>query len=98
MPPEFQGYCPGRGVGNPVTAATLLRVAVNAPLPRLFDYLWHEPVAIGSRVKVPFGRRRETGLVMELPAESEVPASKLRRASAVLDEEPLLGEDERWPS
>ena len=82
--------------GDPLKPGTLLRVAINAPLSRLFDYLWHEPVAVGSRVAVPFGRRRETGLVMELPIESDVPASKLKQATAILDESPILTEDDLW--
>ena len=46
----------------------VLKVAVNVPLSRLFDYL---PPAVGdcpvpgSRVRVPFGRRNEVGLVLE---------------------------------
>ena len=79
-----------------MTSDSLLRVAVNAPLPRLFDYLWKQPVAPGCRVTVPFGRRRETALVMDLPEQTEVPASKLRRATAVLDAEPLLNADDLW--
>ena len=56
--------------------ASILRVAVNAPLPTLFDYLPPAngplPVA-GSRVLVPFGRRREVGVVMETAQGSDVP-------------------------
>ena len=78
--------------------ASVLRVAINAPLSRLFDYLPPDegrPMP-GCRVLVPFGRRKRIGLVMELAPHSDVPASKLRKAHAVLDDEPLLDEVDRW--
>jgi primosomal protein N' (replication factor Y) len=76
----------------------VLRVAVNAPLSRLFDYLPipGQEALPGCRVRVPFGRRSHTGLVMESAPRSDVPAAKLRQVSAVLDTEPLLGEHELW--
>jgi primosomal protein N' (replication factor Y) len=82
-----------------VATTPVLKVAVNVPLSRLFDYL--PPAdgtcpAPGSRVRVPFGQRNEVGLVMELADGSELPASKIRRATEVLDREPLLDDDDRW--
>lgn len=79
-----------------MSSGTLLRVAVNAPLPRLFDYLSENPVAVGCRVSVPFGRRRETALVMALPEVSEAPSGKLRQVTAALDSEPLLSDEDLW--
>ena len=66
------------------------------PLARTFDYLAPDgpTPAIGSRVRVPFGRRRETGIVLGHATESSFGGGRLRRASAVLDDEPLLGEDD----
>ena len=74
-------------------ADRFLRVAVPAPLSRLFDYRQPAtgPVEPGCRVSVPFGRRHATGLVMETAAETSVPAGKLRAAKEQLDAEPLLG-------
>ncbi|NGP53460.1 primosomal protein N' [Thioalkalivibrio sp. XN8] len=72
---------------------TILRVAVDAPLDTLFDYL---PPATGplpppgARVRVPFGRRRPVGLVIEHADASELAAERLRPALESLDEEPLL--------
>lgn len=46
----------------------ILRVALPVPLPRLFDYLPPadaKPVAVGQRVRVPFGPRELCGLVIE---------------------------------
>jgi primosomal protein N' (replication factor Y) (superfamily II helicase) len=62
------------------------KVAVPVPLPRLFDYLppESEPLPpVGSRVLVPFGRRRLVGLVLgHGPVESE---AELKPIEAVLD-------------
>ncbi len=68
------------------------RVAVPSPLSRYFDYLLPAdqpaPVA-GVRVRVPFGRRETTGIVLAVEAGSEVPADKLKTIRQVLDQEPL---------
>lgn len=79
--------------------ASILRVAVNAPLPTLFDYLppANGPLpAAGSRVLVPFGRRREVGVVMETAQGSDVPVSRLRAAVRALDDEPVFDDDAMW--
>ncbi len=71
----------------------LVRVAINAPLRRAFDYLapaaGPAPVP-GSRIRVPFGRSSKIGLVLETGGASELPPSKLRRADRVLDEEAVV--------
>jgi primosomal protein N' (replication factor Y) (superfamily II helicase) len=47
-----------------------------------FDYLPPaEPVGVGSVVRVPFGRQRLEGVVVELAETTEVPAEKLVRAT-----------------
>ena len=74
----------------------ILRVAVAAPLPGLFDYL---PAAGGNgctpapgmRVLVPFGRSRRLGLIVELAARTEQDPDRLKRVDSLLDEAPLLG-------
>ena len=73
----------------------MLKVAIDTPLWQLFDYLPPadvEPKALrpGVRVLVPFGRRTLVGLIVELADRSELPASKLRAAAAILDPEPVL--------
>ncbi|HEX7720154.1 MAG TPA: primosomal protein N', partial [Woeseiaceae bacterium] len=80
---------------------SILRVAINAPLSQLFDYRAPAdaaPQALqpGCRVSVPFGRRRECGMIMELANDSDLPASKLKRAHAALDQGPLLDESDLW--
>jgi len=80
----------------------VLRVALDTPLRRLFDYLPPDPGAPGLRVggapvapvpglriAVPFGRRRLVGLIVEAGVASEVPADKLRRAFELLDAVPV---------
>jgi primosomal protein N' (replication factor Y) len=73
----------------------LLRVAVPAPLHRLFDYLPPKqatPQAYlpGMRVRVPFGRTHKIGVIIELAEQSDVPVEKLRTIAEILDEQPLL--------
>ena len=60
-------------------AQTALRVALPVPLPRLFDYLPPSGLVpdrtwIGRRVRVPFGRGEQVGLVVEVgpPADAAV--------------------------
>jgi len=84
-----------------MSGQAVLRVAVNVPLSTVFDYLPPDGVdpsllAPGMRVTVPFGRRRQTGLLMEIAANSALPADRLKRAIAIPDEEALLGPDELW--
>ncbi|MGE5794321.1 MAG: DEAD/DEAH box helicase, partial [Bacteroidota bacterium] len=70
----------------------ILRVALDVPLPRLFDYLAPDagPSDVGRRVAVPFGRRTLVGVVIEVDERSDVPADKLRPAGAILDDMPPL--------
>ncbi len=71
----------------------LVRVAVPVPLIRLFDYLLDDSLPapqVGCRVRVPFARREVTGVVLELPTSSDMPAEQLKPLAAVLDEAPLL--------
>ena len=83
---------------------TILQVAINAPLSRLFDYL--RPAgdgdllpgcaAPGSRVIVPFGRQKQTGLIVATTDRSELPENRLRRATCCIDESPLLSAADLW--
>ena len=75
----------------------VLKVAISVPLSRVFDYLppADGPVpAIGARVQVQFGPRRQVGLVIGHAESSELPAERIRRCAAVLDDKALLGEAE----
>jgi primosomal protein N' (replication factor Y) len=76
----------------------ILRIAIPSPLRRLFDYLPPEgmdpllaaELPPGVRVRVPFGPRQLTGILVACTRESERPAATLRRALAVLDAAPQL--------
>ncbi len=79
---------------------SVFQVALPLPLPQSFDYLpppgWEGPPSVGVRVRVPFGPRQLVGVVSgQGPASGA--ASKLRRASAVLDQSSLFS-DELWNS
>jgi primosomal protein N' (replication factor Y) len=70
----------------------LIRVALDVPIDRLFDYRCEDRTArVGARVLVPFGRRRLIGIIVAKPEHSEVPAAALKHAHQILDEQPLLG-------
>src|SRR5690349_1788161 len=75
-------------------SAPVLRIALDMPLRRLFDYLPRPeaPIAgeVGHRVRVPFGRQRLVGLVMEQADASDLPADRLKTVLEVLDAEPVL--------
>src|SRR5574340_1276029 len=74
---------------------TIVRVALDVPLPTLFDYTVAEgiAVAIGQRVIVPFGRRQMAGVLMELAAATEVAPERIKPVSQVLhDSAPLSAE------
>ena len=81
-----------------MASGPVLRVAINAPLSRLFDYLPPESglPEPGCRIQVPFGRQVQTGLVMEIAAESDVPAARLKNAMRAIDTSSLLSEADRW--
>src|SRR5262249_6899269 len=73
---------------------TIVRVALDTPLRRLFDYLpareaGNQPRA-GVRVRVPFGRQRLVGVVHSLASGSELPLEKLKPLLEVIDAEPVL--------
>jgi len=70
----------------------LIRVALDVPVARLFDYRCDDAAAqIGMRVLVPFGRQKLMGIIVAKPDLSEAPEAKLKRAYALVDNSPLLG-------
>src|SRR5690348_1968746 len=78
--------------------ARYLRVAVPSPLYRDFDYLPPadtDPAALqpGVRLKVPFGRRELVGVLLEVAAEPQVAATKLKAARKLLDTGPAIPAD-----
>ena len=79
--------------------APVLKVAINVPLSRLFDYLPPADGACpppGARLRVPFGRQRQVGLVVAHAGSSDVPQGRMRPVLEVLDDKPLLREEDLW--
>ncbi len=75
---------------NPVT---VLRVAIDTPMRQLFDYLPPtgdpQSIPLAGRVRVPFGRRQLTGIVVSRSDRSELPLARLRPVIERLDDEPV---------
>src|SRR5512140_479330 len=73
----------------------IVRVALDVPLPTLFDYESGGNVKIepGQRVVVPFGRKQVVGVAMECVADSDLAAERIKPVSRVLDEIPPLPAD-----
>ena len=70
----------------------MIRVALDLPLPRLFDYLSDDLQGdeIGRLARVPFGRGEKIGVVVGVPGESDQPADKLKPVLAILRDQPRL--------
>jgi primosomal protein N' (replication factor Y) len=73
----------------------IVRVALDLPLPRLFDYLApdSDESDIGRRVTVPFGVGSRTGMIIARVAASEQPDDKLKAVSEILRDMPALPAD-----
>ena len=73
---------------------SILKIALDLPLERLFDYLSSGQVAqIGQRVLVPFGQRKQIGIVIGKADASDVAVEKLKTVLQVFtDELPLDAE------
>ena len=82
----------GTPTSTPLPGDAIVRVVVDSPLRRSFDYLPPEGPAVraGMRVWVPFGNRLRVGVVVSLAAQSSVESSKLKRISSVIDREPTF--------
>lgn len=82
----------------PAHTPTILRVAVDAPVPTVFDYLppvgWtgnRNTPAPGMRVLVPFRRSQRLGMIVAVTARTEQTPDRLKPVESVLDAAPLLG-------
>ena len=82
----------GTPTSTPLPGDAIVRVVVDSPLRRSFDYLPPEGAAVraGMRVWVPFGNRLRVGVVVSLVAQSSVESSKLKRISSVIDRQPTF--------
>ena len=76
----------------------VLRIAIPVPLAQVFDYLAPDgieadAIAPGCRVAVPFGRSQRVGVVVGSAADSAVAARRLKRATKLLDAQPLISSE-----
>jgi len=74
---------------------SILRVAIDIPLPRLFDYLSDDavPEDIGRCIRVPFGAGEKIGVITALIQSSDQPADKIKPAHEILRGLPALPAD-----
>ena len=77
-----------------LTTPVILRIALDTPLRRLFDYLPAADstveVEAGMRVRVPFGRQRLIGVVHSVTTTSDLPKEKLKPLLEVIDTAPVI--------
>ncbi len=72
---------------------SILQVALDTPLYRLFDYRLPDglgEVAPGTLVEVPFGRTQQIGVALGPTADSTIDSAKLRDVIRVLGDRPAL--------
>jgi len=76
-------------------AMRVVRVALDVPVAKLFDYLIDDPARAeaGDRVVVPFGARERVGVVIEVGDASAVANSRLKPVTRVLADAPRLPPD-----
>ncbi len=74
---------------------SIVRVALDVPLPTLFDYSVAEGIAVatGQRVTVPFGRRQMVGVVMECVSTTDVAPERIKPVSLLLHDSALLSRE-----
>lgn len=76
---------------NQSDSANVVAVAVDAPLHQTFDYRCEIPLPEpGSRVEVPFGRRKIIGFVWPKAEGPKAPLEKLRNVIRTVDAGPLI--------
>ena len=73
------------------TLSLIIEVAIPVPLRNTFDYLCNQKVSIGARVKVPFGQKKVTAIVLSHKKKSDF--DKLRSVEEILDQEALLSKE-----
>lgn len=78
---------------EPSRGGVWIRVALDVPLAGPFDYRADAAIPIGSRVIVPFGRRKLVGVVIELPEQPSYDVAHIRDVEQVLEDLPPFPED-----
>ncbi|PLC54405.1 primosomal protein N' [Pollutimonas nitritireducens] len=70
-----------------------IRVALDVPLLALFDYRAIAVIPVGTRVIVPFGRRKLVGIVVALPVTPALDPRQIKNVDQVLDDTPPMPPD-----
>ncbi|MBY0579511.1 MAG: primosomal protein N' [Burkholderiales bacterium] len=70
----------------------IIKVALDIPLFTRFDYLAADIRAddIGSRVLVPFGKKKLVGIILDIDSHSELPANRVKSVITLLRDIPPL--------
>ncbi len=70
----------------------IVEIALNLPLRQIFDYDWPDrlksPPQLGTRVFVPFGPHKKSGVVVKIKLSSDF--AKLKEIESVLDDTPVF--------
>ncbi len=74
---------------------SFVRVAIDVPLPTLFDYRALDAVSgdIGRRVLVPFGKKIAVGVIIEFAHTTALPPQRVRTVLNILRDVPPLPDD-----
>jgi primosomal protein N' (replication factor Y) (superfamily II helicase) len=74
---------------------TIVRVALDVPLPTLFDYKVEsvDESDLGRRILVPFGKRIAVGVIMELAESTLLAPQRLRHVISIQRDVPALPDD-----
>ena len=77
------------------TSMPVLRVALDLPLHRFFDYVSADasPADVGFRVLVPFGRGEKIGVIVGVVEDSDWPPDQIKTAGEILRDIPPLPPD-----
>jgi primosomal protein N' (replication factor Y) len=70
-----------------------VRVALDVPLPGPFDYRAPHAMSSGTRVIVPFGRRKMVGVVVDSPSQPSIDPAQIRDIEQILTDLPPLPPD-----
>jgi len=72
----------------------IVRVGLDVPVNKLFDYRCNADVEIGARVLVSFGKRSAVGIVVEIAASSDQKPAQLKSITRVLRDVPPFSADD----
>lgn len=79
--------------GSSEQAVYWVRVALDVPILDEFDYRASTSVAVGTRVIVPFGRRKLVGIVVATPTQPAIAPDLIKDVDEVLDDTPPMAAD-----